>query len=521
MNAGKAHNLSYQNNIGGLNLSFNYKDYQFGNFDIPHGAILHSEEEHEEHEDEHHEEEEDHEEDLGYLPNSDYGSTATRFGLSKAGDWGYFGISLNNVESLYGIPFHGENHEEHEDEDHEDEHHEDEHHEGERIFSTSKSNVFNLEGAYEFNNSFLQKIDYFYRNSDYSLTEQHAEEEEHEGEDHEDEHHEEGPTLFKNDAREYGAIFYLTDSFLFQELNFLSQKLVLNFVEEDISIIGAEAFMRPTSNEEQSIGYYLGKELGSFHLDFGIRHDQISRNGSLAHTEEEALRVLTDLQKRSSVRLLRLDLHLHTKGSWDCLSDPEHVLRRARELGYGRIAITDHNCLAVALGMAEKYPSEVIPGEEVKTAEGVDIIGLYLSEEIPKGTPAEETIERIRVQGGIAYLPHPYAGGKGGGGRLADFLAPLCDIVEVFNARLHSPAMNQQAEELARVHGKLRAAGSDAHTIGEVGNAYVDLHFHDNNADALLAALGTNCSLGGTEASRLVHLASTWAKVRKRLPGHS
>ena len=247
----------------------------------------------------------------------------------------------------------------------------------------------------------------------------------------------------------------------------------------------------------------------------------IENDGSLAHTEEEALRVLTDLQKRSSVRLLRLDLHLHTKGSWDCLSDPEHVLRRARELGYGRIAITDHNCLAVALGMAEKYPSEVIPGEEVKTAEGVDIIGLYLSEEIPKGTPAEETIERIRVQGGIAYLPHPYAGGKGGGGRLADFLAPLCDIVEVFNARLHSPAMNQQAEELARVHGKLRAAGSDAHTIGEVGNAYVDLHFHDNNADALLAALGTNCSLGGTEASRLVHLASTWAKVRKRLPGHS
>ena len=278
VNAGKAHNLSYQNNIGGLNLSFAYKDSQFGNFDIPHGAILHSEEGHEEHEDEHHEEEEDHEEDLGYLPNSDYESTSKRFGLSKTGDWGYFGISVNNIESLYGIPFHGENHEDHEGEEHEGEEHEGEEHEGERIFSTTKSNVFNLEGAYEFNNSFLQKIDYFYRNSDYSLTEQHAEEEE---------HHEEDSTLFKNDAREYGAIFYLADSFLFQKLNFLSQKLVLNFIEEDISIIGAETFMRPTSNEEKSIGYYLGKELGSFHLDFGIRHDQISRNGSLAHKEHE------------------------------------------------------------------------------------------------------------------------------------------------------------------------------------------------------------------------------------------
>lgn len=246
----------------------------------------------------------------------------------------------------------------------------------------------------------------------------------------------------------------------------------------------------------------------------------IENDGSLDDIEEKALRVLTDLQERVSGGSLRLDLHLHTNGSWDCLSDPELVLRRARELGYGRIAITDHNCLGVALAMAEKYPSEVIPGEEVKTAEGVDIIGLYLSEEIPKGTPAEETIERIRGQGGIAYLPHPYAGGKGGGGRLADSLAPLCDLVEVFNARLHSPAMNQRAEKLARVHGKLRAAGSDAHTIGEVGNAYVDVRSHDNNPEALLAALEAHCSVGGTEASRLVHLASTWAKVRKRLPGH-
>ena len=247
----------------------------------------------------------------------------------------------------------------------------------------------------------------------------------------------------------------------------------------------------------------------------------IENDGSLADIEKEALEVLADLQKRVGGGLLRLDLHLHTNGSWDCLSDPELILRRARELGYGRIAITDHNCLGVALAMTEKYPSEVIPGEEVKTAEGVDVIGLYLSEEIPKGTPAEETVKRIQGQGGIAYLPHPYAGGKGGGGRLADLLAPLCDIVEVFNARLHSPAMNQRAEKLARLHGKLRAAGSDAHTIGEVGNAYVDVRLHDNNPEALLSALAAHCSVGGTEASRLVHLASTWAKARKRLPGHS
>ena len=63
----------------------------------------------------------------------------------------------------------------------------------------------------------------------------------------------------------------------------------------------------------------------------------------------------------------------------------------------------------MARRMAEAHPDQIIPGEELKTAEGIDVIGLYLTEEIPKGTPARETIERVREQGGISYLPHPYS----------------------------------------------------------------------------------------------------------------
>ena len=211
-------------------------------------------------------------------------------------------------------------------------------------------------------------------------------------------------------------------------------------------------------------------------------------------------------------------MHLHTAGSWDCGSDPERVLETALERGYTRIAITDHNRLHVALRMAEAHPDQIIPGEEVKTAEGIDVIGLYLSEEIPKGTPAEETIERIRAQGGIPYLPHPYAAGKGGGGAFAERIGPLCDVIEVFNARLHSTAMNERAQDLATRLGKLCGAGSDAHTLLELGNAWIDLPPHANRPEALLAALA-GARPGGREASRLVHLASTWAKVRKKIPG--
>ena len=288
VNDGDSHNLSYQNNLGGLNFSLAYKDSQFDNFDVPTGAILHDEDHEDEHEDEHEGEHEDeHEEEVGFLSNSDFENNALRLGVSKAGDWGYFGVSVNSVESIYGIPFHGDDHgdehgEEHEGEEHEGEEHGDEH-EGERIFSTTDSEVVNVEGAYIVSNSWLKKVNYFIRDTDYSLTEQHAEEEhegeEHEGEEHGDEEHAEGPTVFSNESREYGAIFDLSNDDLLQ-------KISLNFVDEDMSIVGEEAFMNPTASEEMTLGYYLSKQVDSFHLDLGIRHDRTSRKGSVSHEEE-------------------------------------------------------------------------------------------------------------------------------------------------------------------------------------------------------------------------------------------
>jgi predicted metal-dependent phosphoesterase TrpH len=220
----------------------------------------------------------------------------------------------------------------------------------------------------------------------------------------------------------------------------------------------------------------------------------------------------------SPPEIIRMDLHLHTRGSWDSLSDPEAVLARARAQGLHRIAITDHNRLEVALEMAERHPEAVIPGEEVKTAEGIDVIGLYLQSEIPKGTPAQETCRRIRAQGGIVYLPHPYAAGKGGSGRFAEELAPQVDVVEVFNARLRSRAANRKGGELARRHGKRVGAGSDAHTVGEVGNGQVIVPWHPNEPAALLKAL-EDAQVEGRRAPLHVFLASNWAKLRKGLPG--
>ena len=284
---GSSQYFNYKNNINGFNVNFGYKETDFGNYDIPDDAVLHD--------DDH--ENDDHDEELSYIENSDISVEATKFGISKTGDWGYFGVSIDNLESIYGIPFHGE------------EHDDEEPHEDERIFSTTDSESLTIKGSYNFNGNYINKIDYSFRDSNYSLTEDH--EEEHHDDDHagepEDEH---TPTVFKNDGLEYGVTFDISN-------DLATRKIVLNFVDEDNSIVGEEAFMNPANSEEFTIGYYLGREIGDYHLDLGIKLDQIDRSGSVTDedhgdidyysidesTSSFAMSVGRDLNEKLSVNL--------------------------------------------------------------------------------------------------------------------------------------------------------------------------------------------------------------------------
>ena len=288
VNDGSSEFINFKNNFNGFNVNVGYKNTEFGNYDIPNGAIMHEEEEHDDHGNEDHHDEDEHEENLGFVNNSDFAVEATKFGISRAGDWGYVGFSVDNLESLYGIPFHGDDHgdehgEEHGDEDHhdEDEHDEDEHHDEhgeERIFSTTDSESFTIKGSYNLNGNLVNKIDYTYRDTDYTLTEAHAEEEGHDEHEGEEEHEEHAPTVFANNATEYGTIFDISN-------DIRTQKLSFNYVDEDSSIVGEEAFMNPANNEVLTLGYFVGQDFDMFHVDLGIRLDQVTRTGSV--TDED------------------------------------------------------------------------------------------------------------------------------------------------------------------------------------------------------------------------------------------
>lgn len=206
-------------------------------------------------------------------------------------------------------------------------------------------------------------------------------------------------------------------------------------------------------------------------------------------------------------------MHLHTWRSFDCASRPADILRVAVERGLDRIVVTDHNEIRGALELRDLDPERVIVGEEVKSREGFDIIGIFLESLIPKGTPARETCERIREQGGVVYLPHPFDTSRSGGGDLLERLRDLVDVVEVHNARCYPSTLNDRARDWCASIGKLAGAGSDAHTLSELGRGYVEMPPFEHERDSFLESLRQG-RIGGTQTSPVFRLASAYAKVR-------
>lgn len=243
----------------------------------------------------------------------------------------------------------------------------------------------------------------------------------------------------------------------------------------------------------------------------------IDNAGSRADLRAAAERAWRDLGPLPGRRRLRVDMHSHTRLSRDCLSRPESVLRTARARGLDRLVITDHNEIDEALRLRDRDPELILVGEEVKTGEGFDLIGIFLSERIPKGTPARETCERIREQGGVVYVPHPFDTLRSGAGDLhLEALEELIDVVEVHNSRCFREAINLRAEEWAEAHDKLRGAGSDSHTLAEIGHGYVEVPPFRPERESLLAALSYGAVTGRVISSPVYRLASTYAKLHKR-----
>lgn len=198
--------------------------------------------------------------------------------------------------------------------------------------------------------------------------------------------------------------------------------------------------------------------------------------------------------------LQRADTHVHTLysgiGSYGALRFPESVTRpeemvdHARKKGLDVLCITDHDAVGggfVAQDYAKKFDDiEVVIGEEVSTADG-EIIGLWLNEEIPPGLSVEETIDRIRAQGGITIAPHPFSFHVPA---LGDKVFEIdLDGIETLNGGHIDKYSNKMAKEVQnKYRGRWAEIGSsDGHSTSTVGYSWTE--FEGYGAEGLRKAI--------------------------------
>lgn len=187
---------------------------------------------------------------------------------------------------------------------------------------------------------------------------------------------------------------------------------------------------------------------------------------------------------------LRVDCHSHTMWSGDCTTTLDELERSVAESGIDVLCVTDHHAVDGARRAADRLPCRVVVGEEVRTHTG-ELIGLFLTERVPQGLAADETARRIRDQGGVVYVPHPFDPMRRclHEASLLDLVdRGLVDTLEVWNAKTSLRSLNRRAADLAAEAGLPGGAGSDAHVPDAIGAAYVEMaDFTDG--PAFLAAL--------------------------------
>lgn len=212
-----------------------------------------------------------------------------------------------------------------------------------------------------------------------------------------------------------------------------------------------------------------------------------------------------------------VELHAHSHASYDSRLRPTDIVRACREKGIDKLALTDHHSIRGALKLRDLAPELVIVGEEIMTTQG-ELLAYFVKEEIPGGLSPLETIARLKSQGAVISVPHPFDRWRGGAWREADLVPILSaiDAIEVFNARCVFKADNARALAFARQHDKLCTVGSDAHYRSELGHAVLKVPQIPNTAADLLASL-TQAEATYQQTSPLFHLLNMFAWTRRAL----
>lgn len=213
---------------------------------------------------------------------------------------------------------------------------------------------------------------------------------------------------------------------------------------------------------------------------------------------------------------MKIDLHVHTRLSYDSRLEPIHLIERARKLRLDAVCVTEHWSYKASEPIEEVATAEgflVLRGAEYHSAQGhLLLYGIY-DDSYCKGNKylsTQEVIDYVNDMGGVVVPSHPYIDWAKLESRtdgiknppsiekdkvMGDNIYQLSGIIaiETLNAAMTRliPGANDKAEVARKKLGLPGIGGSDAHTAWEVGLAYTVFEAEIKNIHDLVEALRT------------------------------
>jgi predicted metal-dependent phosphoesterase TrpH len=191
---------------------------------------------------------------------------------------------------------------------------------------------------------------------------------------------------------------------------------------------------------------------------------------------------------------MKIDLHCHSKYSYDTSFEPEELLGRAIQLGLDGVCFTEHYSMDASAPVERiQIPAGfyVFRGLEVSTNRGHMLVyGLEDdSWNIWSGNTyldLNRVIERVHALAGICVPAHPFRGVESFGEEVLKMNS--IDAIETHNG-LNTEGMNERAVQVARMKRLPTIGGSDCHNVDQMGKAFTEFDEPVFTIDQLVEAI--------------------------------